>query len=343
MKSAFLNGAGGTEQIKVGELPDARDPKPNEVKVKVRFAALNHLDVWVRKGLAGVKLNYPHIFCGDASGTVESVGEDVCDFKVGDEVVVHPGNSCLKCPFCLSGQESLCSKYQILGEHISGTAAEWVTVSQASVFPKPKSLTWEEAASVPLAFTTAWQMIYQKARVQPSETVLVHAAGSGVSTAAIQMAKLCGASVITTVGSVDKAEKAKKIGADEVILYREKDFSEEVKRLTNNQGVDAVIDHVGVETWKKNIKSLRWGGRLVSCGATSGFEAQLDLRQLFYKQLQFLGSTMGSRGDFPAILKLLANKKISAVVDKVFPLEEIKEAQSYLESRKPFGKIVIKI
>lgn len=341
MKAAFIRKHGGTEVLEVGSLPDP-EISAGEVLVRVKVSALNHLDIWVRKGLP-IPLTYPHILGSDASGVVEKIGAGVTHVKSGDEVLIHPGLSCLHCGSCLSGWESLCPSYQILGEHLSGTNAEWVRVPAANVYPKPKGMSFEEAASFALVFTTAWQMLVRRANVQPGDTVLIHAAGSGVSSAAIQIAKLFGAQIIATAGGASKLELARKLGAHHTVNYREKDFVSEVKQITEKRGVDIIVDHVGAEMWEKNFKAVRWGGKIVTCGATSGAEVKTDLRQVFFRQIQILGSTMGSKGDFPRLLRLADQGHLKAVVDKIFPLEEIREAHVRLESREILGKVLIKI
>ncbi len=314
MRAAYFSGHGGNEVIQIGDLP-VPEISDNDVLVRVRFAALNHLDLWLRKGEAGVKVSFPHIPCGDAAGVVEKSGRSVTHVKVGDPVIVHPGISCLRCEACLSGWESLCSQYQILGEHINGTAAQFVKVPAANVYHCPPNLSLSEAAAVPLVFTTAFQMVVKRAQVSPGETVLIHAAGSGVSSAAIQIAKLYGARVIATASAASKLKLAKSLGADETIDYLKEDFAKKTRALTNGKGVDAVINHVGIMTWEKNFKAVKWGGKIVLCGASSGYVANIDLRQIFYRQVQVLGSTMGSKADFPKIMAALGSASLKPVVD----------------------------
>jgi len=335
MIAAYIREHGGVDVLRVGELPDPV-PGPGEVLVRVRFGALNHLDIWVRKGLPGLRLNYPHILGGDAAGVVESVGEGVTQYRGGEAVIVHPGISATP----TAQWESLNEDYQILGEHISGTHAELVKVPVENVFPKPSNLSFEEAASVGLVFTTAWQMLVQRAQVKEGEVVLVHAAGSGVSTAAIQIVRLLGGKVIATAGSPKKLEWAKKQGAELTINYREKDFLKEI-RQHYRKGVDVVVDHVGADLWEKNLKVLRSGGRLVTCGVTSGYQANTDLRQVFYRQLSILGSTMGSKEDFSVILEHLESGRLKATVDRTFTLSNYAQAHSLVESREILGKVLV--
>ncbi|MEZ4750068.1 MAG: zinc-binding dehydrogenase [Bdellovibrionota bacterium] len=338
MLAAYLNKFGGPEVLEVGNVraPGVAD---NEVRVAVRSSALNHLDIWVRKGLPGLKVEFPHILGGDASGLVEAVGKNVKDVFIGDEVIVHPG----LCSTPWEEVESLAADYKILGEHLNGTNAEMVTVPRENIFPKPKNLSFDEAASVPLVFTTAWQMVVGRGAVQAGDLLLVHAAGSGVSSAAIQIAKCFGATVVATAGSAKKLDLATQLGADHVVNYSQSNVVSEIKKLFGKRRVDCVIDHVGADTWESHFEVLRRGGKIVTCGATSGFEVRLDLRYVFYKQIQILGSTMGSKGDFPRILRLLESGKLKAVVDKSFPLNDIQKAHAYLEGRHALGKVIVTV
>lgn len=338
MKASYIESYGGLEVLKVGELPTPKIGE-DEVLVRLKAAALNHLDIWVRRGLAGVKLNFPHVLGGDGAGIVESVGKNVKSAKPGDEVIVYPGivPAGVKPHPC----ENLTPGYQILGEHVWGTHAEYVKVPKENVFKKPDRLSFEEAASVGLVFTTAYQMVVDKGAVKSGDRVLIHAAASGVSSAAIQIAKHLGAFVIATAGEAHKVELARSLGADHVIRYDEQDFVQEVKRLT--RWVDVIIDHVGLKTWEQNIRCLNWGGRLVLCGATSGHEVETDLRHLFYRQLQILGSTMGTKKDFPNILEGLSKGAYRAVIDRVFSLEGMVSAHERLENRMACGKVVVSI
>ncbi|MCB0416309.1 MAG: zinc-binding dehydrogenase [Bdellovibrionaceae bacterium] len=338
MLAAYLNKFGGPEVLEVGNLraPGVAD---NEVRVAIRSSALNHLDIWVRKGLPGLKVEFPHILGGDASGLVEAVGKNVKDLFIGDEVIVHPGLS--TAPW--EEVESLASDYRILGEHVNGTNAEMVTVPRENIFPKPKNLSFDEAASVPLVFTTAWQMLVGRGQVKAGDLILVHAAASGVSSAAIQIAKCFGATVIATAGSPKKLDLASQLGADCVLDYSRQSVAAEIKKQFGKRGVDTVIDHVGADTWKSHFEVLRRGGKIITCGATSGFEVSLDLRYVFYKQIQILGSTMGSKGDFPRILRLLESGKLRAVVDRSFPLRDIQKAHAHLEGREALGKVIVSV
>lgn len=339
MKAAHLKAHGGPEAVQYGDVPT---PKPGigEVLVKVKTSALNHLDIWVRGGLPGLKLPFPHVLGSDASGVVEEVGAGISGFRTGDAVIVHPGLSCGHCEFCLGGWESVCPEYKILGEQVGGAHAEYVSVPARNLFAKPAKLSFDDAAAMPLVFTTAWQMLNRRAQVQPAEYVVVHAAGSGVGSAAIQIAKVLGAKVIATAGSDAKLELARELGADYTINYSKEDFAKRTREIVK-RGADVIFDHLGKDYWESNIKAVRNGGRIVLCGATSGSDAITPLNHVFFRQIQILGSTMGSKADFPRILALFEAGKLRSVVDKAFPLSEVRQAQARMADRKQAGKILL--
>lgn len=340
VKAAIFNQHGGPEVLTYA---DVQEPaiRADEVLVEVKACALNHLDIFVRNGLPGIQIPLPHILGNDIAGVVKSVGELVSWVKPGDEVMVQPGVSCGHCEACLSGQDNLCREYDIIGYRRDGGYAEYVAVPGKNIIPKPPNLKWEEAAAFPLVTVTAWHMLVTRANVQPGEDVLVHAAGSGVGSVAIQIAKLRGARVITTASTEEKLEKARQLGADETINYTRDDWPKEVKRLTGRRGVDVVVEHTGAATWEGSISSLKNNGRLVTCGATSGFDAHTDLRQVFYRHLTLLGSFMGSKAELLAAMKFIESGQIRATVDRVFPLAEARQAHERLESRAQFGKLVL--
>jgi NADPH:quinone reductase-like Zn-dependent oxidoreductase len=340
MKAIAIREHGGPEVVKLEDLPDPQ-PGPGQVVVAVKAAALNHLDIWVRKGWPGLKLAFPHVLGSDVAGVVEAVGPGVDGLKAGDAVVVNPSLGCGRCEQCLSGRENLCRKFAILGEHVSGGQAQKLAVIARNVLPKPARLSFEEAAAVPLTFMTAWHALVVRARVRPGETVLVHAAGSGVGVAAVQIAKLLGARVIATAGSDAKLEKAKGLGADEVVNYERQDFLQEVRRLTDKKGVEVVFEHVGKKTWEKSILSAAIGGRITTVGATTGFDPLTDLRHVFFRQISILGSTMGTAGDLLEVLKFVGEGKLRPVVDRTLPLAEARQGQDLLSERAQFGKIVL--
>ena len=341
MKAAIFWKHGGPEVLEYADMPEPRI-RANEVLVEVKACALNHLDLFARGGLPGIEIPLPHILGNDIAGVVRDVGELVTWVKTGDEVMVQPGVSCGHCEACLSGQDNLCREYDIIGYRRNGGYAEFVAVPGVNVIPKPAELSWEEAAALPLVTITAWHMLVTRANVQPGEDVLVHAAGSGVGSIAIQIAKLRGARVITTASSDDKLAKARDLGADETINYTRDDWPKEVRRLTNKKGVDVVVEHTGAVTWPGSISALKNNGRLVTCGATSGFDARTDLRQVFYRHLSLLGSFMGSKGELLEALKFVREGKIRAVVDRVLPLSEARQAHELIEDRAQFGKVILK-
>lgn len=340
MKAVVFNQHGGPEVLEYAEAPDP-NIKANEVLVQVKACALNHLDIWARGGLPGITIPLPHILGNDIAGVVREVGELVSWVKAGDEVMLHPGVSCGHCAECLAGRDNLCRDYDILGYRRHGGYAELVAAPAVNVIPKPKNVSWEEAAALPLVTVTAWHMLVTRAQVRPGEDVLIHAAGSGVGSLGIQIAKLLGARVIATAGSDEKLAKARELGADEVVNYNADDWPREVKRLTGKRGVDVVFEHTGAVTWPGSISSLKTNGRLVTCGATSGFDAQTDLRQVFYRHLTVLGSFMGSKAELLEAMKFIESGKIRAVVDQVLPLAEARRAHELMQNRAQFGKLVL--
>jgi NADPH:quinone reductase-like Zn-dependent oxidoreductase len=340
MRAVVFKEHGGPEVL---QYTDAPDPviKANEVLVEVRACALNHLDVWARGGLPGIEIPVPHILGNDIAGVVREVGPLVDWVKAGDEVMLQPGVSCGHCMECLSGRDNFCPGYDILGYRRDGGYAELVAAPGVNVIPKPKALVWEEAAALPLVTVTAWHMLVTRARVEPGEEVLIHAAGSGVGSIGIQVARLRGARVIATASSDEKLEKARELGADEVVNYTREDWPKEVRRLTGKRGVDVVFEHTGAETWPGSIAVLAKGGRIVTCGATSGYDARTDLRQVFYRHLSLLGSFMGSKAELLQAMKFVERGSIRAVVDRTLPLAEARRAHELMEDRAQFGKLVL--
>src|SRR6185369_7159251 len=335
MKASIFRQHGGPEVLEYTDVPEPQI-RANEVLVEVKACALNHLDIFVRNGLPGIEIPLPHILGCDVAGVAREVGELVGWVQPGDEVMVQPGVSCGHCEACLSGQDNLCREYDMIGYRRDGGYAELVAVPGVNLIPKPAELSWEEAAALPLVTVTAWHMLVTRANVQPGEDVLVHAAGSGVGSVGIQIAKLRGARVIATAGSDEKLAKARELGADETINYTRDDWPKEVKRLTNGRGVDVVFEHTGATTWPGSILSLKKGGRLVTCGATSGFDARTDLRHVFYRHLTILGSMMGSKADLLAAMKFIESGQIRAVIDRTLPLAEAKKAHELMEDRAQF-------
>jgi NADPH:quinone reductase-like Zn-dependent oxidoreductase len=348
MKAWQILTHGGLDQLKYLDLPDPL-PGPGEARVRVQAVGLNHLDLWVRKGVPGHKFPLPLIPGCDISGVVESFGplseeQKGATVKVGTPVIVSPGISCGVCEQCLGGFDPLCRHYELLGETTNGGCAEYAVVPIANLIERPASLTASQGAALQIAFLTAWTMVHRKAKVQPGELVLIQAGGSGVSVAAIQMCKMIGAQVITTVSSDDKIAHAKKLGADQVINYKTQNFRDEVKKISaqyGKKGCEVVIDHVGTDTLPDSLKCLTWGGRLTLCGATTGSDLNLDLKQVFFKNLSILGTTMGSKADLIQVVRLAGLGKLKTVIDSEFPMSELPKAHERLESRKAFGKVIV--
>lgn len=342
MKAVTIREHGGRDKLIVEELP-APDVGPGEIRLRVQACALNHLDIFVRRGLPNLQLSYPHILGADIAGEVESVGPGVEGVDVGQRALLAPGVSCGVCRLCLAGRDNLCRSYGILGESRTGGYAELITVPAANLLPYPDGLEPTEAAAIPLTFQTAWQMLVERARIRPGETVLVLAAGSGVGAAAVQIARLFGARVIATASSEAKLERARELGADHLVSHADEGWPSVVRKLTDKRGVDVVFEHVGAATWDKSIRVCASGGRIVTCGATSGWDARTDLRHVFFRQISILGSTMGSKSVLFDVIDHVRAGKLRPVVDRVLPLEQAAEAHRLLEERAAFGKVVLSV
>jgi NADPH:quinone reductase-like Zn-dependent oxidoreductase len=338
MKAVRIHQFGGPEVLTYEDIPDPQLRK-DHVLVRVRACALNHLDVWVRKGLPGVKL--PHILGSDVAGEVVESGEYVSGFKAGQRVLLSPMHYCAHCAKCVAGMQNQCREFTVLGNAVDGGNCELIAVPPANVIPIPDSLDFNQAASVPLVFVTAWHMLVGLAGVRPGQTVLVLGASSGVGIAAIQIAKMFHCRVITTAGDEKKLEKARALGADFGIDHYKQKISEEVRKITNKEGVDIVVEHVGAATWDESVKSLKSGGTLVTCGATTGPNVGIDLRHLFARQLRLFGSYMGRMGELHEVLGHVFAGRLKAIVDRTFPLNELRAAHEYLEKSQMFGKIVV--
>lgn len=340
MTAMVLHQHGGPEVLTSHTLP-IPVPGPGQVRVRIAAVALNHLDLWVRRGGPAFRLQYPHRLGSDIAGVIDEVGAGVTGLEVGQKAVVQPGLSCGLCAACLDGHDNLCRHYRILGENTQGGYAQYLVVPAANIAPYPERLDFPSAACCLLPFLTAWQMVVRKVQVAPGDVVLVHAAGSGVSVAAIQICKLFGASVIATSRSADKLARARALGADHTIDTSTEDLVAACKSLTQKRGVDAVIEHVGGATFTASIKAVRNGGRIATCGATSGATPEVDLRHIFFRQIEILGSTMGSKADLLAVLGHVAAGRLHPVVDRVLPLGSAAEAHRLLESSAAFGKVVL--
>jgi NADPH:quinone reductase-like Zn-dependent oxidoreductase len=333
---------GGIDVLRLEERP-MPEPGHGEVRIRAIRGGLNHLDLWVRRGVPGHPFPLPLIPISDVAGVVDAVGPGVDDLQPGTRVVLVPGVSCESCGTCLEGEDPLCRDYGIRGETFDGGAAEYIVVPRNQAIELPDSVDWDVGAAFGLTFMTAYRMLHTRGKVRRGDWVLVHAAGSGVSSAAIRLAKLAGARVIATAGSAEKIARAEAFGIEKVINYRETDFATEVRAMTGGRGVDLIIDHIGKDTFEGNIRCLAKGGRLVICGNTSGAIVETNLAMVFYKGLSILGSTMGSRAEFQKCLDLVARGLVGPVIDRVFAFEELPKAHGYLEARKAFGKVLIRI
>ncbi len=340
MKAAVFRGHGGPEVIEIAEL-QVPEPDPGQILLRVRATALNHLDLWARRGLPGLRLEFPHIGGSDMAGTVERLGAGVNGHAVGTRVLVNPSLWCGRCEWCRRGQESLCSSYRIIGEHLNGGLAEYAVVPGANVYPIPDDLPFDGAAAVPLVYQTAWRGLITRGRLRPGETVLITGGSGGVSTAAVQIARLAGATVFAVTSGPENARRLRELGADLVIDRLESDFSADVWKATGKRGVDVAFDSVGEAVWPDLTRALTRDGRLVTYGATTGPKGQIDIRLTFWKQLQFIGTTMSSRAEFEQVISLVFKKKLQPVIDVVWPLDRARQAHERLESGKVFGKIVL--
>jgi NADPH:quinone reductase-like Zn-dependent oxidoreductase len=334
----------GLEQLQVvDDLPLPALVSPTDVRVRMHAVALNHLDLFVVRGLPGVELKPNWIVCADGAGTVDAVGSDVRGLAPGDRVMVNGGISDRSCEFCRRGEQSLCTSFRLLGEHLPGTAAEFTVLPASNLRVVPNGVSWEHAAAFTLATLTAWRMLVTRARVQPGETVLIWGIGGGVAIAALQIAKRIGARVWVTSGSDAKLARARELGADETFNHRTGDVVREIRERTQKRGVDVVVDNVGEATWERSLRALTRGGRLVTCGATSGPMVQLDVRKLFWHQWSIMGSTMGNDREFDAIALALGEGALLPPIDAVLPLERAREGYERLEHAEQFGKIVLRL
>jgi len=340
MRAAFFRTHGGPDVLEIGEAPEPVVAS-GTVVVGVRAVALNHLDLWVRRGIPGLDLELPHIGGSDISGVIEEVGPAADGWAVGDRVAVNPGLSCGNCPHCGAGEESLCQSFQILGEHVAGGTADRVRVPSGNLFRIPDSLDFRTAAAAPLVYQTAWRALRSRARLAGGETMLVTGGSGGVSTAAIQIGKHLGARVIAVTSGPDNVRRCEELGADVVLDRLQSDLVAGIRQHTDGSGVDVIVDSVGEALWDECMRCLGPGGRLVTYGATSGARVGLDIRHVFWKQLQVIGSTMSSRSEFDEVMRLVADGELRPVVDRVLPLDRIRQAHEQLEAGEVFGKLVL--
>ncbi|HTM58030.1 MAG TPA: zinc-binding dehydrogenase [Candidatus Udaeobacter sp.] len=340
MKAIVFDQFGGPEVLQLRTVPDPK-PAPDEALVRVRACGINHLDLWVRSGLRGLDLEMPHILGNDIVGGIVEVGVAVRHVKPGDRTLILPTLSCGTCAQCFAGDDNLCRQYDVIGRRRNGGYAELVAVPAVNCLPYPDNLSWEEAAAVPLVFLTAWHMLVGRADTRPGEDVLVIGAGSGVGSAAIQIARLIGARVITTAGGAAKVERAKALGAHDVIDHSREDITARVRELTGKKGVEVVFEHVGGRVFEQAFAALARNGRLVTCGATTGGEVKLDINALFGRHLNLMGSWMGRRSELVEVLKFVRDGRLKPVVDRAMPLAEAAEAHRLIEARGHFGKVVL--
>lgn len=343
MLAVTVRAHGGPEQIQIDDVPLPGPPGPRDVVVALKAAALNRLDLFVLAGLPGVPPSFPHIPGADGAGLVEAAGSDVTEVRPGDRVVLNPGLSCYACAACRAGEHSLCTTYRLLGEHVPGTFREAIQVPAANVARIPAAVPWPEAAAFPLTFLTAWRMVVTRAAVRAGETVLVWGIGGGVALAALAIAKQRGARVLVTSSSAEKRRRALALGADAALDHADGDVPREVRALTGGRGADVVIETVGEATWDRSLRALARGGRLVTCGATTGPKVGLDVRRLFWNQYTVMGSTMGNAEEFRQVVRLLGEGALRPVVDDVFPVRDARAAYERMASGRQFGKLVLDI
>jgi len=349
MKALVLRGHGDLSQLEVAEVPRPQLARDGDVLIRLSAAALNHLDLWTIRGLPGLDLEFPHVLGGDGAGVIEEVGAAVKRLQPGQRVMLNPGVSCYDCEYCHAGEHSLCVTYRLLGEHLPGTVAEYIVVPQQNVeqIPTPPAphpeITWAEAAAYSLVTITAWRMLVTRARVRPGETVLVWGVGGGVSSTALRIAKLAGARVIVTSSSDEKLARARELGADATVNHATGDAVKQVRALTGRRGADVVVDNVGEATWDQSLRLLAKGGRLVTCGATTGPKVGIDVRRLFWHQWTIIGSTMGSHEEYSEIVRLLGQGQLRPLIDSTYPLDDAVQAVRRMEQGDQMGKIVIEI
>lgn len=341
MKAVRIHEHGGSDKLLYEDAEDPKLTSPTEAIVSLKAAALNHIDIWTRRGITGIEVSFPHILGADGSGVVVEVGSAARNVKVGDAVCLYAPSGCERCEFCLTDRDFMCIQLRALGERLQGTYAEYVKLPAKNCFPIPAGLSFEEAAAFPVVYVTVWRMLVTHAQLSPGEHVLILGAGGGIASAALQIAKQMGAHVTVTSSSDEKLAMARDWGADHGINYLKRDFSKEARALTGKRGVDVVVDCVGGESWTKSLGALGKGGRLVTCGATTGSNPPADLTRIFWNQLKIFGSTLGSREEFRQVLALMQAGNLRPIIDQLYPLREAAEAHRRLERGEQFGKIVL--
>ncbi|WP_136589420.1 zinc-binding dehydrogenase [Salinigranum halophilum] len=341
MKAVQFSEHGDRDVIEYGDFPDP-EIDSDEVLVDIKAGGLNHLDIWTRRGMPILDLDFPHIPGSDGAGVVQDIGDEVTRFEVGDHVAVQPGKYCGKCEFCRDGEESMCVSYHLIGEHIRGVHSELAAVPEENLVKVPDHVDWETAASASLVFQTAWRMLISQGELGPTEKVLVLGASGGVGHAAVQIADYVGAEVYATASTEEKLGYAEDCGADHVINYEEDDFAAEIRDLTGKRGVDMVVDHIGEATYPNSLKSLAKGGRIVTCGATTGGNPGAGLNRIFWNQLKVIGSTMATPGEIDDVLPLVWDGTFESHVRASLPMSEATRAHEMLENREGFGSVVVK-
>jgi NADPH:quinone reductase-like Zn-dependent oxidoreductase len=340
MKAAYFSTHGGPDVMEYGNQPDP-ELKPGQVLVRIKAAAMNRVDKWIRDGWPGLKIKLPHIGGSDGAGVVEAVGQGVTQVKMGDRLVINTNIGCGKCAQCLAGRDNWCARWELLGETIDGTEAEFVAIPERQLLHLPDHITFEQAAAAALVFHTAWHSLIVRGQVRAGESVLIIGAGGGVNTASIQIAKYAGCTVYVVGSDANKLERAKTLGADILIDRSKDDWGKKVFQLTERRGVDVVVDNVGAETMMMSLRALRKGGRVLTVGNTAGPRFELDNRYMFSKHISLIGSTMGTLEDFRTVMGLVFAGKLNAPIDSTFPLAQIRAAHEKMETGNLFGKIVL--
>ena len=349
MKALVLRSHGDLSQLTIADVPAPTISTPRQVLIRLRAAALNHLDLWTVHGLPGLSLRFPHVLGADGAGEVEAVGAEVTAVRPGDKVMINPGIACYRCQTCDAGEHSLCPEYRLLGEHLPGTLAELIVLPEQNVLriPDPPAphppITWREAAAYSLATLTAWRMLITRGRLEPGEVVLIWGVGGGVATAALKIAKLIGGFAIVTSSSDAKLEAARALGADVTLNHTQVDVAKEVREVTGKRGADLVLETVGEATWELSLRALARQGRLVSCGATTGPRVTTDVRRMFWYQHTIMGSTMGNLAEYREIVRLLGQGHLRPTVDSAFSLDDGIKAVERLERGKQMGKVVVDV
>lgn len=342
MKAIRIHEHGGPEVLRYEDAPDPVCPEDGVV-LAIRAASVNHLDTWVRRGMPGIAIPFPRIPGADAAGVLHQVGSRVRHLQSGQRVLLCPQTSCGQCEFCAGGDGSMCRDWAIWGEHRDGTYAQFIAAPAHAIVPIPDSMSFETAAAGGLVYLTAWRLTVTRGRLRPGEDVLIHGVGAGVGVACLQLARMIGARTIVTASSDAKLEKARALGADVTINYAKDDWLRRVREVTGRRGVDLVVDYIGKETWARSLAALRKGGRLTTCGATTGYDPVEDLRHIFYRQLEILGCTMGSMKEFGDVMRCVLRGTLSPVIDRVYDLQQAPEAHRRIHARDVFGKLVLRV